>query len=107
MLDPGEMARLGNRRVDCLTDTTRGDLNERGVHMELLRLDGCAKGFAAVAADVDLISAATEGNLDLASPELENPSDESRGIGAARESPSGAARQGRAAVGAGTGEWAL
>jgi hypothetical protein len=30
MLDPGEMARLGNRRVDCLTDTTRGDLNERG-----------------------------------------------------------------------------
>ena len=46
MLDPGEMARLGNRRVDCLTDTTRGDLNERGVHMELLLLDGCGKGLS-------------------------------------------------------------
>ena len=44
MLDPGEKGRLGNRRVDCLTDTTRGDLNERGVHMELLLLDECGKG---------------------------------------------------------------
>ena len=46
MLDPGDMARLGNRRVDCLTDTTRGDLNERGVHMELLLLDECGKGIS-------------------------------------------------------------
>jgi hypothetical protein len=54
MLDPGEKGRLGNGLTYCLTDTTRGDLDERGVHMELLLLDGCGcRGLAVVAADVD------------------------------------------------------
>ena len=46
MLDPGEKGRLGNGLTYCVTGTTRGDLNERGVHMELLLLDGCGKGLS-------------------------------------------------------------